>query len=52
MGLCNIDVEFEKPRKFGIMRISLQDERFALCSVIGTSLEEIPHYMKQTSIES
>lgn len=48
----HIGVEFEKPRKFGIMRISLQDERFVLYSVIGTSLEEILHDMKQTSIES
>lgn len=30
----------------------MQDERFALCSVIGASLEEILHDMEQVSVES
>lgn len=52
MGLCNIAVEFKKSRKLSIMRISVQDERFALCSVIGVSLEEILPDMKHICCQS
>lgn len=52
MGLCNIAVEFKKSRKLSIMRISVQDERFALCSVIGVSLEEIIPDMKHICCQS
>lgn len=48
----HIGGEFKKSRKFSIMRIFIQGERFALCSVIGASLEEILHDMKQISVES
>lgn len=34
----HIGVEFKKSRKCSVIRISIQGERFALCSVIGASL--------------
>lgn len=45
----HIGVEFKKSRKFSVMRISIQGERFALCSVIGASLKEILHDVNHES---
>lgn len=45
----HIDVEFKKSRKFSVMRLSIQGERFALCSVVGASLKEILHDVNHES---
>lgn len=45
----HIGVEFKKSRKFSVMRISIQGERFALCSVVGASLKEILHDVNHKS---
>lgn len=45
----HIGVEFKKSRKFSVMRVSIQGERFALCSVVGASLKEILHDVNHES---